>query len=106
MDKVKIDWFTKMLLRFWPILAMKCLAKKMGINNPLFDQFHAVFSKVKRVDLLPLRSSCRGFMVVLDEKTALYFYQDGDHFIYDGFEMGEYDKGDVTIFDGIKEQTP
>jgi hypothetical protein len=27
---------------------------------------------------------------------------DGDHFVYDGFEVGKYDKGDITIFDDIK----
>lgn len=102
MDKFEIDWFTKLLLKFWPNLAMKMMARKMGIENPIFDQAHEIFSQVKSVDLLPLESGNRGFMMVLDNKTALYFYQDGDHFVYDGFEMGEYEKGDVTIFDNLK----
>jgi len=99
MNKLKIDWFTKLLLKFWPKLAMKRMAGKIGIENPVFDQAHEVFSQTKRIDLLPLQAGFRGFMLIIDRKTALYFYQDGDHFVYDGFEMGEYEKGDVTIFD-------
>jgi len=101
MKKIKIDWLTKIILRFWPGLAMTRLARKMGINTPLFSEAHNLFSKVRRIDLLPLTSGYRGFMIVLDKKTALYFHQDYDHFIYDGFEMGKYEKGDVTIFDNI-----
>jgi len=102
MNKIKVNWLTKMLLKFWPKLAMKQMAKKMKIENPLFDKFHEAFSKTKRIDIFPSGSGGRGFMIVIDRKTALYFYQDGDHFVYDGFEMGEYEKGDVTIFDGIE----
>lgn len=99
MGEIKINWSTKLFLKFWPSLAMKQLAKKIGINNPIFNQAHKLFSKVERIDILPLRGSPRGFMIVIDKETALYFYQDGDHFVYDGYEMGEYDKGDVTVFD-------
>ena len=97
----EIGRFTKLLLKFWPKLSMKRMAQKMGIENPIFDKVHEIFSQIKRVELLPLQSGNRGFMLVLDSKTTFYFYQDGDHFIYDGFEMGEYEKGDVTIFDNI-----
>ena len=41
-------------------------------------------------------------MLVIDQKDALYFYQDGDHFSYDGCEIGEYEKGEVTIFDNLE----
>ena len=102
MDKIKINWLTKIFLKLWPKLAMKHFAKKMGINNSLFDQAHEVFSQTNRIDILPLKSGHRGFMIIMDRKTALYFYQDNDHFIYDGFEMGKYNKGDVTIFDNVK----
>lgn len=100
-DGFEIGWFTKLLLKIWPNLAMSTMAKKMGINDPIFDRAHEIFSKIGRVDLFPFQSGHRGFMMVLDGKTALYFYQDGDHFSYDGFEMGEYEKGDITIFDNI-----
>lgn len=106
MKKIKINWFTKLLLKFWPNLAMKQLANKMGINNSLFDKAHELFSNVKRIDLFPAGAGTRGFILILDRKTALYFYQDGDCFVYDGFEMGEYKKGDVTIFDNIRSLGP
>lgn len=99
MNEIKISWFTKIVLKFWPELAIMKMAKKMGIANPLFDKAHKIFSQVERIDILPAVSGYRGFQLIIDGKTALYFYQDGDHFIYDGFEMGEYEKGDVTIFD-------
>lgn len=101
MNEIKIGWFTKLMFKFWPELAMTSLAKKMGIRNPLFGEIQGLFSQVRRVDLLPLRSGYRGFKVVLDRKTALYFCQDGDHFVFDGFEMGQYEKGNVTLFDDL-----
>jgi len=61
---------------------------------------HEELAKNKRVDISPTSGGGRGFIIVLDQKTSFYFYQDGDHFIYDGCEMGEYEKGDVTVFDG------
>jgi len=104
MKKIKIDWFTRLVLKFWPSLAMVRLAKKMGITNPLFNEAHNLFSKIRRIDLLPLKFGYRGFIIVLDKKTALYFHQNYDHFVYDGFEMGKYEKGDVTIFDDLRRE--
>ncbi|HCQ63167.1 hypothetical protein A2193_03085 [Candidatus Azambacteria bacterium RIFOXYA1_FULL_42_37] len=90
------------MFKLWPGMAMMSMAKKMGIADPLFDEAQELFSKVRRIDVLPSASGLRGFILVLDRKTALYFYQNGDHFIYDGFEMGRYEKGDITIFDNAK----
>ncbi|MDO8743140.1 MAG: hypothetical protein Q7J30_01095 [Candidatus Azambacteria bacterium] len=102
MNEIKINWFTKLMFKFWPSLAMVRMARKMGIADPLFDEAQELFSRVRRIDVLPSASGLRGFVVVLDRKTALYFCQNGDHFVYDGFEMGRYDKGDITIFDNTK----
>jgi len=102
MNEIKINWFTKLAFKLWPALAMARMARKMGISNPLFSEAQDLFSQVRRIDVLPSASGLRGFMLVLDKKTALYFCQDGDHFVYDGYEMGKYDKGDITIFDQIK----
>lgn len=99
---MKIKRFEKILLLLSPKLGMKKLAKKMGIKNVLFDKAHELFSNVERLDIIPTQSETRGFIMILDGQTALYFYQNGDHFSYDGYEMGEYDKGDVTIFDHLK----
>jgi hypothetical protein len=85
-------------------VAFKLFAKELGIANPVFDKARAVFGSAERIDLYPLSGSQRGFILVLDLKTALYFYQDGDHFKYDGFEMGEYEKGNVTVFDNVAEK--
>jgi len=92
----------RLMLRLSPTTGFKILNKKLGIKNDAFDKAHEAFSNIKRVDIFPTAAGGRGFILVLDKKTALYFYQNGDHFIYDGFELGEYDGGDVTIFDGLK----
>lgn len=105
MAEIRIPWHRKLLLKFWPRAAFKLFAKELGIDNPVFDKAHDVFGSAERMDLYPLSGSQRGFILVLDLKTALYFYQDGDHFKYDGLEMGKYKKGDVTIFDNIREKT-
>jgi len=104
MSGIKITWFTKLIFKLWPELAMMRVARKMGISDPLFNEAQELFSKVRRIDILPSTSGLRGFILVLDRKTALYFYQDGDHFVYDGFEMGKYEKGDVTIFDDLRRE--
>lgn len=101
-NKDKVSWFTKLGLKYFPNTVLKNLAKDKNINNIVFDKLHDVFVKTNRVDIFPCKANSRGFILVLDKETALYFYQDGDHFVYDGFEMGEYDNGDVTIFDQIK----
>lgn len=64
------------------------------------SKVHEELSETGRVDIFPSESGKRGFVLILDRKRAFYFYQDGDHFFYDGCEVGEYEKGEVTIFDG------
>ncbi|MDD4531713.1 MAG: hypothetical protein PHH21_03355 [Candidatus Pacebacteria bacterium] len=65
--------------------------------------FHEEMAKSKRVDFFPEYGQGRGFIIVLDQKTALFFNQEGDHFVYDGCEMGEYGKGNVAIFDRLND---
>lgn len=102
MKEIRLRWYEKVFYKFFPCLFIKKFLKERGVENSIFDKLHEIFVKVKRIDIIPLHSGTRGFMLILDRKTALYFYQDSDHFIYDGFEIGKYDKGDVTIFDSIK----
>lgn len=97
----KISWLDKLLLKIWPKLAMRRLAEKMMIKNVVFDKLHEIFGNVERIDIFPHGGDRRDFILVLDRETALFFYQDGDHFKYDGFEMGKYNKGEVTIFDDL-----
>lgn len=59
----------------------------------------ALFGKAKRIDFQLSKSNSRGLIIILDQKLSLYFYQNGGSFKFDGYEMGEYDKGEVTVFD-------
>lgn len=90
---------TRLLLRIWPLAGIKNLSREMGIDPDLAGKAHAAFQDTERIDVVPLQSGGRGFQLIIDGSTALYFYQDGDHFVYDGFENGTYEKGDVTVFD-------
>jgi hypothetical protein len=99
--ELKIDWLAKLLFMVWPKMGVKYLALRMGVDDSAARNSHDVFSKVKRVDIFPAKNGLRGFIIILDNKTGLYFFQDGDHFSYDGYELGNYKKGDVTLFDRI-----
>ncbi|MBI4120007.1 MAG: hypothetical protein HY454_00935 [Parcubacteria group bacterium] len=94
-----VDFWTRFLLRVLPLQGIRRLSRRLGVDPDVADKAHALFENIEKVDLVPLQSGQRGFQLILDQSTALYFYQDGDHFKYDGFEMGEYEKGDVTVFD-------
>lgn len=96
-----VDFWTRVLLLVAPMRGLKRLSRDMGIDTLVADKAHALFEGAQTIDVVPSRSNDRGFQLIIDRQTALYFYQDGDHLTYDGFEMGEYDKGDVTIFDTI-----
>lgn len=99
----KINCFTKLLMRFAPKTFLRCAAKEQGIEPQNIDYAMKLFGKSKRIDIHPLDSrSGRGFIIILDNKLSLHFYQDSDYFYYDGCEIGKYEKGDVTIFDNIK----
>jgi len=100
--ELKIDWLAKLLFNVWPKMGVKYLALKMGIDDSDARNSHDLFSKVKRIDIFPAKSGLRGFIIILDNKTGLYFFQDGDHFKYDGYELGSYKKGDVTLFDSVE----
>lgn len=101
---LKINRLTRLLMRFAPGVFMRCAAREQGVNPWSIDYAAKLFGKCERIDLHPLPShSGRGFIIVLDNKLSLHFYQDGDSFYYDGCEIGEYEKGNVTIFDGLQE---
>jgi len=103
MNKKDITGAQRLFSQHRPDEAFKFLARKMGIKNIIFDKLHEVFDSAERIDVFPA-TAARGFILTLDRETALYFYQDGDHFKYDGFEMGPYEKGDVKIFDRLSKK--
>lgn len=94
-----IGLWTRFLLRIWPLAGIKRLSRELGLDPDAAAKAHAAFKHAERIDIVPSQSGLRGFQLIIDRSTALYFYQDGDHFVYDGFESGEYEKGDVTVFD-------
>ena len=105
MQTETLGFLNRFLLRHWPSLAMRLFAKKIGIKNIIFNKAHELLYGVDRIDFFPSYGD-RGFVLVVDRKTALFFCQNGDHFEYDGFEMGPYAKGDVTVLDGIDRKPP
>ncbi len=98
-----VPWHERFLLRFFPWIFFKWHAKKIGLEEGVVDGAEALF-RDRCVDIFPFGGESRGFQIVIDNRFALYFYQDGDHFHYDGFEMGEYEDGDVTVFDELSKK--
>ncbi len=104
MPQFKLNWFTKLLAQFFPKLFFRYASKCAGLNPQKITQAQKIFGDAERIDIFPLRGGHRGFIIVLDNKLSLHFYQDGDHFHYDGFEMGKYQDGDVTVFDSLTKE--
>ena len=94
-----VDWWTRFLLKTAPYRGAMRLARMMGFDDTLGKNLHQFFARTNRIHVEPLRSGRRGFQLVINNMTALYFYQNGDHFEYDGFELGAYKDGRVTVFD-------
>ena len=94
-----VSFWTRLLLRILPLAGIKRLSRELGVDPDVAEKAHKAFRDTQRIDIAPNASGGRGFQIIIDGSTALYFYQDGDHFVYDGFENGEYEKGDVTVFD-------
>ena len=89
-------------MRLLPRQWVRYRANKEGVNPHLIDSAIHLFDGA-RVDLFPLSNEGgRSFLVVLDRKFSLWFLQDGDHFEFDGYEIGPYQSGDVTIFDRLE----
>jgi|SRR6185503_11565303 len=97
---IRLPFWLILLLKFSPRLAFRYFARQRGIRNNAQEKMHEAFAQSERIDMFPLQSS-RGFMLVIDNRLSLWFYQNGDGFKYDGIEIGEYEKGDVTILDKL-----
>jgi len=84
-----IPWHKKLLLKISPRLFFKMESKEIGIDSSKIDLADKLFGDAKRIDIRPLSGGSRGFIIFLDNKFSLWFFQEGDHSVYDGFEMGE-----------------
>lgn len=101
-NRLNIPWHQKLLMKISPRLFIKMSANDLGLDYKKVDLAFKLF-KDSKIHIQPLSGVAgRGFIVFIDNKLSLWFNQDGDCFKYDGFEMGEYDDGEVTVFDGIK----
>lgn len=101
-SRLDIPWHEKFLMKISPRLFMKICAGDLGLDYKKVDLAFKLFKDAK-IHIQPMSgANGRGFIVFLDNKLSLWFNQDGNHFEYDGFEMGEYDDGKVTVFDGME----
>ena len=104
MPTLKLPWHTRFMLKFFPHWFLKNEFEKIGGESDALDHASRLFDD-KRIDIQPLGGKTgRGFIITLDNQLTLYFYQDGDHFKCDGYEMGKYDNGDVTVFDKLADK--
>ncbi len=95
-----LPWYLRILVRIAPKLAIRLIARQAGrFQGASYDRLHDAFARTATIDIVPSASGQRGFTLILDQSTAFYFYQEGDHFSYDGYELGPYAPGDVTVFD-------
>lgn len=70
---------------------MRFIASDSGVDPDVLDHAHDVFDQAKRIDINKIGDAKEpGFMIILDQKLSLWFYKSGDHYRYDGFEMGPY----------------
>ncbi|MEK7643989.1 MAG: hypothetical protein AAB390_01665 [Patescibacteria group bacterium] len=98
-----VPWHKKLLFRIAPMLVMKMEARHLRIDSRKFELAEKLFGDAERIDVRPLAGvDGRGFIVTIDNGLSLFFCQDGDRFIYDGYEIGEYEDGNVTVFDSLK----
>ncbi len=102
MSRSNFSWYKKLVLKLFPRLFFRLFANNINLNNKKIDFASKLFGDANRIDIQPLSGGSRGFIIYIDNKLSLWFYQNGDHFVYDGFEMGEYENGDVMVFDGIQ----
>lgn len=98
-----IPWYKKLLFRISPRLLMKLEAHNLKIDDKKFEFANKLFANAERVDILPLSGiDGRGFVITIDNNLSLLFSQDGNRFVYDGYEIGKYEDGNVTVFDNLK----
>lgn len=96
-----MNFLNKFFLKFFPQTFLRWEARKLKVDKRL-DACLKLFDGAKRVDFFPLTGGHRGFMIVIDNAFSLWFFQNEDHFVFDGYEMGEYENGNVTVMDSCR----
>lgn len=95
----QIPLYTRFLLKYFPKQFFKKTAKEYGIDSENINSAMSLFGPANRIDVQPFDPGSRGFTITLNNNFKLWFVQDGDTFTFDGYEMGKYGNGDVTVFD-------
>ncbi len=92
-----------LIRKLFPEVWINGHVKKMKIDTSFIKLADKLLGRHrnKRIDFFPANHG-RGFRIVIDNKICLWFFQDGDHFYYDGWEVGKYKNGEVTILDELK----
>ena len=99
---IKMNLFTKIFMRLASTNFLRYASRQQGVDDKKIIYAFKLFDNAERIDIQPLPNvEGRGLVIYLDCKLSLHFYQDGDHFYYDVLEIGEYEKGKVTVFDHI-----
>ena len=97
----KINWLIKLLIILLPKRFLQWEAWRRGVAPERLRYAEHLFAGCKRIDIQPLCGQTRGFILFLDSRFSIWFFQDGDHFTFDGYEVGEYGAGEVTVFDRL-----
>ena len=99
MEKIELPWHQKLMMKFAPLMFLKKSARQMKIDDKMIDRAMNLFDG-RKIKIEKSAGDQRGFILIIDNKLSLWFYQDGDSFKFDGYEMGPYDEwGDITVFD-------
>ncbi len=92
MHLMESNWFKKLLGRS-SADDFRIVSQLEGLPPDLFDQAHEVFSSVRQIEFCPIGTKRKpGWMIILDQKLSLWFYRQDNHFVYDGFGIGDYSK--------------
>lgn len=99
---MKLNKVRKLFIKLFPREFLKYFARKQGTDPDKLDFAEKLFRDCQRIDIQPLHGENRGFILFLDNNLSLWFFQSGDSFYFDGYEVGKYDNGEVNVFDDLK----
>ncbi|MFW6110276.1 MAG: hypothetical protein ACOC6Q_02525 [Patescibacteria group bacterium] len=93
-----IDFIIRKLHRtfmlWFPHKYFKYASKFFDLTPEKIESTWILFGNTDRFEIFPNDSKKgRGFVLVLDNRLALFFLQHGDAFRYNGMEMGKFKKG-------------